>query len=96
MVRLVHYFSLQTIRLTRRPNYTTLDDIVEPGIIDAFNPRYPDTPLSGRMHALYETQREDIPQVCILFATDAREQPLYNAILKGEVLAGRREEGISV
>jgi len=53
--RIARYCSLQSMLLTRRPNFTTLMPISHPAIIYATNPGYPDTTSSGRMLARYET-----------------------------------------
>jgi len=55
---------------------TTLIPISQPEIIYASNPRYPDTPFSGRILALCDAEIVDIPQVCVPFATDVGEQML--------------------
>ena len=44
------------------------------------NEGHPDTPLSGRMLALYEVEIMDMPQVYVLFATDAQGQTLYEHV----------------
>jgi hypothetical protein len=40
------------------------------------------------MLALYKTQREDMPQVCILFGMDAKGQTLEEKIWRGSVCWG--------
>jgi len=40
------------------------------------------------MLALSETQREDMPQVRLPLATDAREQTLYDKKVEGKCLLG--------
>ena len=50
-----------TILLTGRPQHTPLLPTSQPGMIYVLNPGYPDTPSSGSMPALSETQIVDMP-----------------------------------
>jgi hypothetical protein len=43
-----------------------------------------------------ETQREDMPQVCILFGMDAKGQMLYEKMAEGRCVLGDGEGGIGV
>ena len=62
----------------------------------AFHPGYPDTTVLGSMLALYKMQREDMPQVCILFGMDAKGQTLEEKIGRGRVCwgMGRRSHAL--